>query len=130
LERFTGFTYHGDPSVSPPPQPGTPSGTPTQSLGINVFFGQSKTTGGTPDLSVGWARPSSYHPDIVLAAFCDGRVRKISDTISYGVFQALCTPNGKKAGENGGNLYYDYANPPAAGNEPWASRVVDEEAIQ
>lgn len=127
-ERFTGFTYYGDNSMTPaPPTPAVP---PTGSLGINVYFSQSKTTGGVPATTAGWARPSSYHPDIVLAAFCDGRVRKLSDTISYGVFQALCTPNGKKAGQNGGSAYYNYAAPPVAGSVPWPARVVDEEAIQ
>jgi prepilin-type N-terminal cleavage/methylation domain-containing protein len=125
-ERFTGFTYDGDPTANAPPTPAVP---PTGSLGINVYFGQSKTTSGVPATTAGWARPSSYHPDVVLAAFCDGRVRKLSDTISYGVFQALCTPNGKKAGQNGGSAYYNYASPPAAGSEPYPSRVVDEEAI-
>ncbi len=125
-ERYSGFTYHGV-SATPGQQTTAPY---TQSLGINVFFAQSKITGTTPDADAGYARPSSYHPDVVLAAFCDGRVRKLSETISYGVFQALCTPNGKRAAQNGGALYYDITAPPAAGSEPWPTRVVDEEAIQ
>jgi hypothetical protein len=70
----------------------------------------------------------------VIAAFCDGRVRKLSDTISYGVFQALMTSNGKRAFNNLGTgnptLYYDVQNPPTAGQEPWPTRVVDESALQ
>jgi prepilin-type N-terminal cleavage/methylation domain-containing protein len=134
-ERYTGFTYHGDRGVTPPsPAAGQPNQSPPQSLGINFQFGQSKITGGTPDPNMQWARASSYHPDVVIAAFCDGRVRKLSETISYGVFQALMTPNGKRAFDNTGTgnptLYYDVQSPPPAGQEPWPTRVVDESAIQ
>ena len=37
------------------------------------------------------ARPSSHHPGIVIAAFADGRVIKLSDQIEYHVYQSLMT---------------------------------------
>jgi prepilin-type N-terminal cleavage/methylation domain-containing protein len=132
-ERWSGFTYHGDDDPAAP-VPATPSATPTETLGINVQFGQSKLTGTppVPDVSVGYARASAFHPDLVLTAFCDGRVRKISDSINYGVYQALMTPRGRAAWYMDGSpaLYINPASPPAAGSEPWPTRVVDEEAIQ
>ena len=125
-ERFTGCTYHEADAT-----PGLPSATPADSMGINIRFGESKVAGGAPDASAGWARPSSYHPDVVLTAFCDGRVRKLSETISYGVFQALMTPRGRAATDNTqttATLLYDPAV--AAASQHSATKVVDEEAIQ
>jgi prepilin-type processing-associated H-X9-DG protein len=92
LERWVGFTWHeGDG------KPGDAAAqVPTQSLGINVHVGESHNT--TPQsAALGFARPSSYHAGGVNVAFCDGRVRFISQDISYGVYQALMTPRGSEA---------------------------------
>jgi prepilin-type N-terminal cleavage/methylation domain-containing protein/prepilin-type processing-associated H-X9-DG protein len=43
------------------------------------------------------ARPSSYHPGVVVAAFCDGHVRTIRDTITEKVFIQLMTGSDKKS---------------------------------
>jgi hypothetical protein len=44
------------------------------------------------------ARPSSYHPNGVVAAFCDGTSRFIVETIDPAVYRKMLTPKGKKAG--------------------------------
>lgn len=44
-----------------------------------------------------FTRPSSKHPGLVIAAFCEGNVQKITDQIEYRVYQQLMTPNGNKA---------------------------------
>ena len=53
--------------------------------------GGLKETQWTPIL----ARPSSHHPGGVNVAFGDGHVTFVSQDISYHVWQALMTPNGK-----------------------------------
>ena len=46
-----------------------------------------------------YALPSSLHPFIFNAAFCDGSVRCIDSSIDYRVYALSMTPNGKKAKE-------------------------------
>ncbi len=43
-----------------------------------------------------FARPSSNHPEIVLASFAGGNVRSLRETIEYSVYQRLMTPNGSR----------------------------------
>jgi prepilin-type N-terminal cleavage/methylation domain-containing protein len=43
--------------------------------------------------------PSSTHPGVVTAAFCDGRVRTLNDTMDYGVYLSLMTSGGSKRGQ-------------------------------
>ncbi|MBX3412114.1 MAG: DUF1559 domain-containing protein [Pirellulales bacterium] len=43
------------------------------------------------------ARPSSYHPGVVVAAFCDAHVQTLNDTMDYRVFCLLMTPRGTQA---------------------------------
>jgi len=40
---------------------------------------------------------SSHHSGLVVAAFCDGYVRTINDTLDYLVYQHLMTPDGREA---------------------------------
>jgi prepilin-type N-terminal cleavage/methylation domain-containing protein len=42
-------------------------------------------------------RPASGHPELFIAAFCDGSVKSIRESIEYRVYQQLMTPNGAKA---------------------------------
>jgi prepilin-type N-terminal cleavage/methylation domain-containing protein len=47
----------------------------------------------------GWlpyARPLSMHPTGFMAAFCDGRTKFISESVSYETYAKLMTSNGKK----------------------------------
>lgn len=116
-ERWMGFTWHetdGQPwKIS--------QGLPLAPLGINVRTGDSHGTN-PQNGARGFARPSSHHPDIVLMAYCDGRVRKVSQDISYRVYQALMTPRGSEA------MYASNAQPLPADHA--ARQVVTEEDIQ
>lgn len=57
--------------------------------------GGNRPTGpGTP---IQYARPSSYHSGGVVAAFADGRVQFLRETMSYSVYAALMTPKGDAA---------------------------------
>lgn len=40
--------------------------------------------------------PSSQHPQVIVFAFCDGRVKPISDSINQGIYAALVTPGGAR----------------------------------
>lgn len=44
-----------------------------------------------------FARPASNHPELFIAAFCEGNAREIRETIDYAVYQQLMTPDGRKA---------------------------------
>ena len=44
-----------------------------------------------------FARPSSDHPEIFVAAFADGHVQSLNKNLDYRVYQQLMTPNGAKA---------------------------------
>ena len=44
-----------------------------------------------------FARPASEHPELFVAAFCEGNARDIRESIDYRVYQQLMTPNGLKA---------------------------------
>ncbi|MCL2744208.1 MAG: DUF1559 domain-containing protein, partial [Planctomycetaceae bacterium] len=48
------------------------------------------------DLPYRVARPSSYHPGMVVAAFADNSVRTLSDTMSKEVFVYICCPDSGK----------------------------------
>jgi prepilin-type N-terminal cleavage/methylation domain-containing protein len=43
-----------------------------------------------------FARPASVHPEVFIAAFCEGNTREISENIDYRVYQQLMTPDGQK----------------------------------
>jgi len=45
----------------------------------------------------GQARPSSYHPGIVIAGFAGGQVVPINEQTAYHVYQSLMTPNGRRS---------------------------------
>lgn len=68
-------------------------------LSINERLGEWATAPTDPDPTKNgqtlFARPASYHPGGVNAAFCDGHVTFLSDTISYLVFCQLMSPRGR-----------------------------------
>lgn len=67
---------------------------PPRAAAIN---GLLDTTDPEPLFSFDLARPSSEHPGGVNAAFADGSVRFLNDTIEYRAYQALLTPHGKSS---------------------------------
>lgn len=80
-----------------PPLSGPPEQPPKSVMKIN---GELLTTalGGIEGPSKAeTARPSSYHPDGVNAAFADGRVIFLSNDLEYHVYQQLMTPHGTKS---------------------------------
>jgi prepilin-type N-terminal cleavage/methylation domain-containing protein len=58
-----------------------------------------------------WARPSSSHPGLVVAAMVDGSVRTISDQVEYGVLARAMATNDKAAGFPPGVLDISKLNP-------------------
>jgi prepilin-type N-terminal cleavage/methylation domain-containing protein len=53
--------------------------------------------GGYSALGGRYARPASAHPDVFVAAFCEGNARGIRNDVDYTVYQQLMTPDGLKA---------------------------------
>ena len=47
------------------------------------------------------ARPSSRHPSIFIATFCDGHVRTVSEEINYEVYCKLMSSDGRRARDPG-----------------------------
>jgi prepilin-type N-terminal cleavage/methylation domain-containing protein/prepilin-type processing-associated H-X9-DG protein len=128
-ERFLGFGYHDLDGV-----PGDGAAA-TDPMHINIQYSQSKASGsGTPATDRKYLRPSAYHPAGVNMAFCDGRVRFITEEISYGVYQALMTPRGSQSYDNVGTVGLfpgtdgNPVTPPTAPHA--ATRTVDEAALQ
>lgn len=86
----------GRPQAVPPP---TKAGIPV--AGIN------QSPGGVEPLHVEdpdrryFARPSSFHPGGVVAAFCDGHTQFLSDEMDYLVYCLLMTPDGRRAADPG-----------------------------
>jgi prepilin-type N-terminal cleavage/methylation domain-containing protein/prepilin-type processing-associated H-X9-DG protein len=104
-ERWIGYCYNFPADAVP----GNPGPTPAAPMHINIQFGQSKAT--TPTAGdYGYTRPAAFHPNGVNVMFCDSHVRFISDTISYGIFQALMTPNGNQLTEASTGLAYTGAH--------------------
>lgn len=71
--------------------------------------------------------PSSYHPGIVVAAFCDGHVTTLSEEMDQTVYLHIITPFGKRAFEEnqtaGAYAWYSTFNPASVG-------VLDEARIR
>jgi hypothetical protein len=65
------------------------------------------SSGGAPG-TLPYARPLSQHPTGFMLAFCDGRVKFVSESVSYSVYARIMTSNGKKYSMAG-----QVNNPPA-----------------
>jgi prepilin-type N-terminal cleavage/methylation domain-containing protein len=74
------------------------------------------STGGGPygDKGTRFARPSSEHPEVFVAAFCEGNARDIKESIDFRVYQQLMTPDGLKAAyAESPNQYFEKVLKPA-----------------
>jgi prepilin-type N-terminal cleavage/methylation domain-containing protein/prepilin-type processing-associated H-X9-DG protein len=49
-----------------------------------------------PSYGLPYARPKSFHTNGFMVAFCDGRVKFLSETIAYEVYMHLMTSDGRK----------------------------------
>ncbi len=86
------------PSTDPVPQMRGDQivGTP---YGINEDLGKTDVLAGTAE-GYEYSRPSSRHPGIVVATFCDGHTQAIRENIDYDTFRHLMTPDGEEAGRD------------------------------
>ncbi len=80
---------------SAPPFGAAPQAPPTPDMKIN---GELVATAiGSGPVHANQARPSSYHPNGVNAAFADGTVRFLTNDMPYHVYQQLMTPHGTQS---------------------------------
>lgn len=88
-----------------------------------------------------WARPSSFHPSVVVVTFCDGHQRTLSDNIDYGVYTQIMTPRGKSAAVINSSVYVsgvasgaetipNYTTSPVANLGPYNTILLDENDIK
>lgn len=91
-ERQLAFVWYAD--MATPSTPGAADGItgPPLENRINRHIGEDPLY-----LDIKYARPASYHPNIVNVAFCDGHVRTLSQDIDYLVYTQLMTPRGRDA---------------------------------
>jgi len=85
---------------TPKPLQDTTSAPSKDVCGLNQNVGQGQLVPDEVSSNVNvnkmlYGRPSSYHPNVVVMSFCDGRVTGISDQIDYLVYALLMTPRGK-----------------------------------
>jgi prepilin-type N-terminal cleavage/methylation domain-containing protein len=74
----------------------------TPPLGIATYNGTtaiSRINGSKGTAQSASPFPGSTHPGVVTAAFCDGRVRTVNDTIDFGIYARLVTPGGSRQGQ-------------------------------
>jgi prepilin-type N-terminal cleavage/methylation domain-containing protein/prepilin-type processing-associated H-X9-DG protein len=89
------------PGATPVPQAqgGTAPGVP---FGINEDL-RAESEIGTP-LGFEYARPSSRHPGVCVATFCDGHTQVLRETMDYTTFKHLMTPSGDETNKKLGGL--------------------------
>lgn len=94
---------------------------PTSSSTPNPFVRFNQDEGVTEYSSRGsaFARPSSAHSEVFIAAFADGSVRAIRDNIEFRVYQQLLTTNGAKAIDpsSGDGPLVDFMRPPLSDSD-------------
>ncbi|RIK87190.1 MAG: hypothetical protein DCC67_02145 [Planctomycetota bacterium] len=71
------------------------------------------------DEGTAFARPASEHPELFIAAFCEGNARDIRENIDFRVYQQLMTPDGLKA------AYADNPGAPFEKTLPLAQRFMN-----
>jgi len=57
-----------------------------------LFINEGRANSGVPAVGVQAARPSSGHPGVVVAAFCDRHVQALRDDMDKTLFVRLCRP--------------------------------------
>jgi prepilin-type N-terminal cleavage/methylation domain-containing protein len=79
---------------------GTPSNTLQFTVNAQATPPLSSQINRSKGLSLGNSPfPSSTHPGIVTAGFCDGRVRVLNDNMNYAVYVSLITSGGTRRGQ-------------------------------
>jgi prepilin-type N-terminal cleavage/methylation domain-containing protein/prepilin-type processing-associated H-X9-DG protein len=102
---------------------------PDDTMRINVGTGDGDLQGGQVQTgqaadsgtsqSTTFARPSSFHSGGVNVAFCDARVKFVSDSIDYYVYCLMMSTNGKRVRQPGSSKVLPNFN--RALNEAWLS---------
>jgi prepilin-type N-terminal cleavage/methylation domain-containing protein len=94
-EAFHGFVWsYSTNSATPPFLP--------QNYPMGGVNGPDDIANANNPAYVNNARPSSRHPGIALAVFCDGHSRNLSEAMDYGVYCLLMSPNGQQVQPAGG----------------------------
>lgn len=105
IESLVGIVWNGSGKVDSSQHPPTLN-PPDENMRINVNPGgselqdtQARAAGSGGPGSPQWtafARPSAFHSGGVNMAFCDGKVRFVSDSMDYYVYCLLMSSNGAK----------------------------------
>ena len=101
VESLVGFCYDPGPNTTGPVRNGgymmstdyIPPGSYGDTEFVPLFVNEGrKTTGMMFPQPTRTARPSSGHPGVVIAAYCDGSARALKDEIDKMLFVQLCRP--------------------------------------
>jgi hypothetical protein len=98
VEWLVGFCYPDSFKVSPPEVGEIPVYVPLTTLGTDtdtspLFINEGRLNSGATIQELNRkARPSSGHPSVVIAAYCDGSVRPVKDDINKTLFVRLARP--------------------------------------
>ncbi len=69
-------------------------------LGINTYTGLVSRINRNKGAAQTYSPfAGSTHPSVVTAAFCDGRVRTLNDSIDFGIYARIVTPGGSRQGQ-------------------------------
>ncbi len=101
-EQQVGFVWQAGLIGSVPgpnPGPGDYLAVPLKRINENAGGIDSDTAANAPS----YARPSSRHPGVVVASFCDGHSTTLNNEIDYLVYCQLMSPRGKQAQPAGVN---------------------------
>lgn len=92
-EARVGFVWQAGLDSNGNPAPGKQAGDKFTLFAINDQAGEADRSPDSVDYR--FARPASFHPGGVVAAFCDGRVTFLDERIEYLTYCQLMTPAGQ-----------------------------------
>ena len=92
-----GLTNASLPAAAADPVPQIYSATPTPGIPFNINEGLQDNGTFAGALGFEYARPSSRHPGIVVATFCDGHTQVLREGMDYEIYKHLMTPSGEDA---------------------------------